>query len=168
MTRVPPLVLGWLAVVFLAGCGQSNPELIPQANADTLQQTADNIQAACEADDRSEARAQIRLALREIDALPRTVDSELKQNLEAWIEQIRERIPRDCRAEATPTPEADRDGRADRDRRAHGDGDRGADGDGDRGAHRGPDRAPTATAPPETTPEGDGVGGGTEFEDGQE
>ena len=104
MTRVPPLVLGWVAVAFLAGCGQSNPELIPQANADTLNSTADNIQAACEKADRSEARAQVRLAQREIDALPRTVDPDLKENLEAWIEHINDRIARDCRAEETPTP----------------------------------------------------------------
>src|SRR3954468_18806743 len=99
MARIPPLVLGWLAVAFLAGCGQSNPELIPQANAETLQSTADRVQAACEKADRSAARAQIRLAQREIDALPRTVDPDLKKNLEAWIEQINDRIARDCRAE---------------------------------------------------------------------
>ena len=41
------LVLGVLAALS-AGCGQSNPDLIPTANAETLQATADRIQAACE------------------------------------------------------------------------------------------------------------------------
>ena len=105
MRRVLPLAL---AVAALAGCGQSNPELIPSSNAQALQRTADQIQAACAAADRSEARAQIRLAEREIDALPRAVDPELKQNLRDWIEHIQSQIPEDCQAEeeeeATPEP----------------------------------------------------------------
>ena len=101
MRRLPLLVL---VVAALAGCGQSNPDLIPASNAQALQQTADKIQQACTDEDRSEARAQIRLAKREIDGLPRTVDAELKQNLQDWIDRIESRISDDCRAEATPTP----------------------------------------------------------------
>jgi hypothetical protein len=103
MRRVLPLAVGILAAA-LAGCGQSNPELIPQANADTLQQAADRIQQACDAHDRTEARNQVRQAKQELDALPRRVDSKLEQNLRAWLEQIDNRISRDCRAEETPTP----------------------------------------------------------------
>ncbi len=106
MRRVSPTVLGALAVAALAGCGQSNPDLIPSSNAQALQQTADRIRAACTEADRSEARAQIRLAEREIDALPRRVDPKLKQNLRDWIEQIQGRIAEDCQAEEEPTPEA--------------------------------------------------------------
>src|SRR4051794_29099014 len=102
MRRVLPLVV--LAAAALAGCGQSNPELIPQANADSLQATADKIQGACDDKNRSQARAEITNARHEIDALPRTVDESLKKNLEAWIEQIESRVARDCRDEATPTP----------------------------------------------------------------
>ena len=40
MRRVLLLVLG-LAAASAAGCGQSNPELIPQSNAEALKQTAD-------------------------------------------------------------------------------------------------------------------------------
>src|SRR3954469_8037280 len=104
MRRALPLVV--LAAALLAGCGQSNPELIPQANADTLQSTADKIQAACDDNDRSTARSEISNARREIDALPRTVDEGLKKNLEDWVEQIESRITRDCREEVEATPTA--------------------------------------------------------------
>jgi hypothetical protein len=100
MRRLTLLVL---AVAALAGCGQSNPDLIPAGNAEAMQQTADRIAEACSNEDRTEARAQIRLAQREIDGLPRRVDRELKQNLQDWIDQIQSRITEDCRAEATPT-----------------------------------------------------------------
>jgi TolA-binding protein len=103
MRRLPLLVL---VVAVLAGCGQSNPDLIPQSNAQALQDTADKIQAACTAEDRSEARAQIRSAERQLDQLPRTVDPKLKQNLQDWIDRIQSRLTDDCRAAATATPEA--------------------------------------------------------------
>jgi len=101
MRRLPLLVL---VAAVLAGCGQSNPDLIPQSNAEALQATADKITDACSSEDRSEARAQVRAAQRQIDQLPRAVDSKLKQNLEDWIDRIQGRITDDCRAEATPTP----------------------------------------------------------------
>src|SRR4051794_41813886 len=97
-----PLVI--LAAV-LAGCGQSNPKLIPQSNADALTVTADKIQAACSAEDRTVARREIRNAEREIDALPSRVDADLRKNLQDWIDQIQSRISSDCKSdEATPTP----------------------------------------------------------------
>jgi hypothetical protein len=89
----------------VAGCGSSNPDLIPSSNAQALAATADKIQAACSEQDRSEARAQIRSAERQIDQLPRAVDSRLKRNLQDWIDRIQSRIGEDCRAEETPTPE---------------------------------------------------------------
>jgi outer membrane biosynthesis protein TonB len=101
MRRLPLLVL---VVAALAGCGQSNPKLIPASNADALLQTADRIAQACSNEDRSEARAQVRLAQREIEGLPRAVDPDLKQNLQDWIDRIQGRIPQDCRAAPTPTP----------------------------------------------------------------
>jgi len=102
MRRLPLLVL---VVAVLAGCGQSNPDLIPESNAQALQETAQKLQAACTAADRSEARAQVRSARRQLDQLPRAVDSRLKQNLEDWIDRIQSRITADCQAEETATPE---------------------------------------------------------------
>jgi outer membrane biosynthesis protein TonB len=93
-----------LVVAVLAGCGQSNPKLIPKSNAQALLATADKIQAACSSEDRSEARAQIRAAERQLDQLPRAVDPKLKQNLRDWIDRIQSRITDDCRATETPTP----------------------------------------------------------------
>jgi outer membrane biosynthesis protein TonB len=101
MRRLTLLVL---AVAALAGCGQSNPKLIPAGNAEAMQRTADRITQACSNEDRTEARAQVRLAQREIEGLPRAVDPDLKRNLQDWIDQIQSRITEDCRAEATPTP----------------------------------------------------------------
>jgi hypothetical protein len=94
----------WFAV--LAGCGQSSPELIPASNADAMTQTADKIQAACDDQDRTAARRELRSLDQQIDQLPSAVDPALRDNLEAWAEQIRSRVPRDCVAEETPTPEA--------------------------------------------------------------
>jgi hypothetical protein len=102
MRRVLPLVV--LALAFVAGCGQSNPELIPQSNAEAMIQAADAIQTACAAEDRSEVRRQIRLAEREIEGLPSATDNALKENLQAWVKRIESRVSEDCRAEATPTP----------------------------------------------------------------
>jgi hypothetical protein len=102
MRRALPLVV--LALAFSAGCGQSNPELLPQSSSDAMVQAADAIQTACTAEDRSEVRRQIRLIEREIDGLPNTTDKALRDNLTEWVEQIKGRVTDDCRAEETPTP----------------------------------------------------------------
>src|SRR4051812_49410566 len=103
MRRSAPLVLGIVAVL-AAGCGQSNPKLIPQTNADALNQTADAIQAACAKHDKTEVRKQLELADSEIAELPRAVDADLRDNLSAWVSQIRKRVASDCKAEETATP----------------------------------------------------------------
>jgi hypothetical protein len=97
-----PLVI--LAAV-LAGCGQSNPELIPQSNADALTATAEKIQAACDDADRTVARREIRNAKREIDALPSAVDTSLRKNLQDWIDRIESRLTTDCKSDEEATPE---------------------------------------------------------------
>jgi hypothetical protein len=105
MRHVPTLVLGVLASVVLAGCGQTNPELIPQSNADALKQAADQVASACASGDRSKARAAVSDARQQIDALPRTVNASLKTNLSEWVKQISGGIG-DCQGAATPTPTA--------------------------------------------------------------
>ena len=102
MRRALPFVVA--AVAFLAGCGQSSPELIPQSDAETMVAAADKLKAACEAEDRSEVRRQIRVIRREIDGLPRATNRELRRNLREWADRIEERTGDDCRAEETPTP----------------------------------------------------------------
>jgi hypothetical protein len=101
MRRLPLLVL---ALVCLAGCGRTNTALLPQSDADALKATADRIQAACDAHDRSTARDEIRNAEREINELPSAVSGRLVTNLQDWIDHIQSRLTDDCREAATPTP----------------------------------------------------------------
>ena len=108
MRRVLPLVVAATALL-VAGCGQSNPELIPQSSAEDMVAAADQITPACEASDRTTVRRQLRVIQREIDGLPRATDASLKKNLQAWADRIEERVTNDCQAEEeeeTPTPEA--------------------------------------------------------------
>jgi carbohydrate-binding DOMON domain-containing protein len=107
MRRVPTLVLGVLASAALAGCGRSNPELIPPSNASALQTTADRIASACSAGNKQDARDAVRLARQEIDALPAAVNAGLKTNMNAWLDQIAGGIGNDCvgaKATETATP----------------------------------------------------------------
>ena len=63
MPRRPPLALGLLlAVIPLAGCGQENPELIPQTRASALTSTIDEINSACDANDPDKAKAAVQAA----------------------------------------------------------------------------------------------------------
>ena len=96
------LVLLALPIV-LAACGQTNPELIPQSNAQSLNAKADQIAEACANGDRSEARQAIREARQLVDSLPRKVSARLKTNLEDWLTQINKGVG-DCQGEATPEP----------------------------------------------------------------
>src|SRR3954452_12776769 len=96
MPRLPPLVLGLVAALALSGCGQQNPKLIPQPNANALSATADKIASACTAGDRAQAEAAVVAARQQIEALPRKVDSRLRRRLTSWTRHIESRIPQDC------------------------------------------------------------------------
>jgi hypothetical protein len=89
--------------IVLVACGQTNPELIPQSNAQSLNSKADQIADACARGDRSEARQAIREARQLVDSLPRKVNAELKTNLGDWLTQINKGVG-DCQGEATPEP----------------------------------------------------------------
>ncbi len=104
MRRVPPLVLGLLAAAALAGCGRSNPELIPQSNADSLKATADKIQQACDDGDKQAARSAIDDARRTVEALPRRLDDQLRNRLREGLNHLDDRVAVDCVAQETPTP----------------------------------------------------------------
>jgi outer membrane murein-binding lipoprotein Lpp len=104
MARLPVPVLGLLAALLLAGCGQENPKLIPQQDADALTSRVDAIQQACASGDRTTASAGVDAARQEVSQLPRRVDAKLKHNLRQWLTQIDERVSSDCAPEATPTP----------------------------------------------------------------
>ncbi len=105
MPRRPPLALGLLlAVISLAGCGQENPELIPQTRASALTSTIDEINSACDANDTAKAKAAVQAANQQVSELPRRVDSELKSNLRQWLRHIDDRIDEDCAKEEEPEP----------------------------------------------------------------
>jgi hypothetical protein len=104
MPRLPLLVLGLIAALALSGCGQQNPKLIPQLNANALSATADRIAAACTAGNRAQAEAAVVAARQQIAALPRKVDSRLRRRLTSWARHIEARIPQDCKKQATTTP----------------------------------------------------------------
>jgi outer membrane murein-binding lipoprotein Lpp len=105
MPRRPPLALGLLlAVIPLAGCGQENPELIPQTRASALTSTIDEINSACDANDPDKAKAAVQAANQQVSELPRRVDSELKSNLRQWLRHIDDRIDEDCAKEEKPEP----------------------------------------------------------------
>jgi hypothetical protein len=104
MPRFPLLVLGLVAALALTGCGQQNPKLIPQLNANALSATADKIASACAAGDRAQAEAAVVAARQQIEALPRRVDNRLRRRLTSWTRHIESRIPQDCKKQATPTP----------------------------------------------------------------
>jgi hypothetical protein len=104
MPRLPLLVLGLLAALAMTGCGQQNPKLIPQLNANALNATADKIASACAAGNPAQAEAALVAARQQIEALPRKVDRRLRRRLTSWTRHIGDRIPQDCKKEATPTP----------------------------------------------------------------
>src|SRR6478752_3108724 len=104
MPRLPLLVLGLVAALALTGCGQQNPKLIPQLNANALSATTDRIASACAAGDQAQAEAAVVAARQQIEALPRKVDARLRRRLTSWTRHIESRIPTDCKKQATPTP----------------------------------------------------------------
>jgi hypothetical protein len=102
--RAAPLLALTAAAVLAAGCGQSNPKLIPQANADQLTAAVDQITQACSDGDARAARDKVSEAEQLVSELPRRTDNALKQNIRDWLQQIDSRADRDCKPEETPTP----------------------------------------------------------------
>jgi hypothetical protein len=104
MSRRAPLLALAAAAVLAAGCGQSNPKLIPQANADQLTASVDQITQACSDGDAAAVRTKVSEAETLVSELPRSTDSALRQNIRDWLQQIDSRADRDCKAQETPTP----------------------------------------------------------------
>jgi hypothetical protein len=93
-----------VASALVAGCGETNPRLIPQDRSDTLIASVDQIESACSSGNADDARASLSEAKRQVNSLPRRVDDGLQQNLLDWLGQIERRLDRDCKAEETATP----------------------------------------------------------------
>jgi hypothetical protein len=104
MFRVLPLGLALSAALLLSACGGSNPKLIPQDRADRLTSTADEIAQRTSDHDCSGALSALRRARSQAASLPRRVDSRLKANIGAWLDQIGSQVPADCKPKASATP----------------------------------------------------------------
>jgi membrane-bound lytic murein transglycosylase len=98
------LAIALVAAALLAGCGQTNPALIPSDRAQALQDTVDKIQSACSDHDVQGAQQAAAEASAQINELPAKVDRRLKRNMRDWVNQIESRLDRDCQAKTTPTP----------------------------------------------------------------
>jgi predicted small lipoprotein YifL len=105
MSRAAASLLALVAAALLAGCGQSNPKLIPQSDADTLTAAVDQIQEACAGGDADKVHSLVTDAGQHVSELPSRTDRALKRNIRDWLEQIDSRADRDCKPEKTPTPE---------------------------------------------------------------
>ena len=97
------VALALAAATLVAGCGQTNPRLIPQDRSDTLVASVDRIESACASGNADEAQAQLSEAKLQVNELPRAVDDRLQQNLLDWLNQIGRRLDNDCKADETPT-----------------------------------------------------------------
>jgi hypothetical protein len=104
MSRRAAPLLALVAAALLAGCGQSNPKLIPQSNADQLTAAVDQIQEACTGGDAAKVHTLVSDADHQVSELPRRTDRSLKKNLTDWLAQIDSRADRDCKPQETPTP----------------------------------------------------------------
>jgi hypothetical protein len=102
--RAAPLLALAAAAVLAAGCGQSNPKLIPQANADQLTASVDEITQACSNGDAQAVHTKVTETETLVNELPRKTDRALRQNIRDWLGQIDSRADRDCKATASPTP----------------------------------------------------------------
>jgi monoamine oxidase len=95
-----------LCAVALAGCGQENPRLLRQSDADQLSNKVDEVSQLVSSGDCAEARDAVDEAKQMVTELPRSTSQRLRQNLSDWLDHLDERVPRDCetKQEQTPTP----------------------------------------------------------------
>jgi hypothetical protein len=105
--RTHHLLLGiLLCALALAGCGQENPRLLRQPDADRLSNKVDEVAQLVSAGDCAEARDAVDEAKQMVTELPRSTSQRLRQNLTDWLEHLDERVPRDCETEQQATPTA--------------------------------------------------------------
>jgi outer membrane biosynthesis protein TonB len=106
MTRSLLLGLALAAALLLTACGSSNPKLIPQDRADSLNAAVDDVASRTSDEDCDGAEEALREARNQVSELPAEVDKALKRNITKWLNHIADEIPKDCKPESTPTPTA--------------------------------------------------------------
>jgi outer membrane biosynthesis protein TonB len=102
----PRLLVAVVLCTGLASCGAENKKLIAESRADALLRDLDRIERSVEADRCDTAQRQVNEAVVKVQALPRSTDRRLRNNLEEWYGQLAERIVAECGQEAEPTPTA--------------------------------------------------------------
>jgi hypothetical protein len=106
MTRSLLLGLALAAALLLTACGSSNPKLIPQDRADSLNQAVDDVASRTGDEDCDGAEQALQEARNQVSELPAEVDKALKRNITKWLNHIADEIPKDCKPKSTPTPTA--------------------------------------------------------------
>jgi outer membrane biosynthesis protein TonB len=104
--RTHHLPLGMLlCALALAGCGQENPRLLRQSDADQLSTKVDEVDQLVSDGECAEARDAVDEAKQMVTELPRSTSQRLRDNLTDWLDHLDERVPKDCetKQEATPT-----------------------------------------------------------------
>jgi hypothetical protein len=105
--RTLHILLGMLLVaVAVSGCGQENPHLLRQSDADRLSNKVDEVAQLVSSGDCAEARDAVDEAKQMVTELPRSTSQRLRQNLTDWLDHLDDRVPRDCttKQQETPTP----------------------------------------------------------------
>ena len=105
--RTHHLLLGMLlCALALAGCGQQNPRLLGQSDADRLTNKVDEVAQLVSDGDCAQARDAVDEAKQMVSELPRSTSQRLRQNLTEWLDHLDGRVPRDCenKQSETPTP----------------------------------------------------------------
>ena len=93
-----------LAALLLAGCGQSNPALIPQSDADDLANTVDAVPGAVRSGDCEAARETVQQARGQVNDLPARVSDRLKRNLRQWLNHLDQEVVDTCEPATEETP----------------------------------------------------------------
>ena len=101
MHRLLLLGLALAAALLLTACGSSNPKLIPQDRADSLNQALDDVASRTGDQDCSGADQALQEARNQVNELPAEVDKALKRNITKWLNHIADEIPKDCKPEST-------------------------------------------------------------------
>ncbi len=99
---VTALLAAILAAGALAGCGgSSSPKLIPADSAEALDGSIQEVADATAAGDCGAAESALATAENQLAALPRSVDTQLKERISEGLQQLEATVPAQCR-EAKP------------------------------------------------------------------
>jgi hypothetical protein len=99
-------LLAAAAALAMSGCGQENPKLIPQSQADRLESAVDRVADAADSGNCDRARVEVERAQARVLELSRKVSTRLKSNIREWLAHVSDRIGTDCSSEPEETPTA--------------------------------------------------------------